>query len=144
MPNVGVDDFGSLQQDQAVCARFSSFGAPESFHKRGSLDQCCVRVSLYKGQDSKTCSAVCGTVSRGQSTLRHRRKSSNTSNADLFNSLPVSGAFLIPYVIMLVICGLPLFFFELSFGQFASVGPITIWRVSPFFRGESNLTAWEH
>ena len=107
-------------------------------------DQCCVRVSLYKGQDSKTCSAVCGTVSRGQSTLRHRRKSSNTSNADLFNSLPVSGAFLIPYVIMLVICGLPLFFFELSFGQFASVGPITIWRVSPFFRGESNLTAWEH
>ncbi|XP_076468163.1 sodium-dependent proline transporter-like [Babylonia areolata] len=45
------------------------------------------------------------------------------------------GAFLIPYVIMLIICGLPLFFFELSFGQFASVGPITIWRVSPFFRG---------
>ena len=61
----------------------------------------------------------------------------------MFNSLHVSGAFLIPYVIMLVICGLPLFFFELSFGQFASVGPITIWRVSPFFRGESNLTAWE-
>ncbi|KAL8582804.1 hypothetical protein ACOMHN_066820 [Nucella lapillus] len=45
------------------------------------------------------------------------------------------GAFLIPYIIMLVICGLPLFFFELSFGQFASIGPITIWRVSPFFRG---------
>ncbi|KAK7097592.1 sodium-dependent proline transporter-like [Littorina saxatilis] len=45
------------------------------------------------------------------------------------------GAFLIPYVIMLIICGLPLFFFELSFGQFASIGPITIWRVSPIFRG---------
>ncbi|CAL1536856.1 unnamed protein product, partial [Lymnaea stagnalis] len=45
------------------------------------------------------------------------------------------GAFLIPYVITLAICGLPLFFMELSFGQFASLGPITIWRVSPFFVG---------
>ncbi|GFO09284.1 sodium-dependent proline transporter-like [Plakobranchus ocellatus] len=46
------------------------------------------------------------------------------------------GAFLVPYVIMLVICGLPLFFLELAFGQFASLGPITIWRVSPIFTGK--------
>ncbi|CAG5117132.1 unnamed protein product [Candidula unifasciata] len=45
------------------------------------------------------------------------------------------GAFLIPYVIMLVICGLPLFFMELAFGQFGSLGPITIWRVCPLFTG---------
>lgn len=45
------------------------------------------------------------------------------------------GAFLIPYVIMLFLCGLPLFFLELSFGQFASLGPITIWRVAPIFTG---------
>ncbi|KAK7485579.1 hypothetical protein BaRGS_00023154, partial [Batillaria attramentaria] len=45
------------------------------------------------------------------------------------------GAFLIPYVLMLILCGLPLFFLELAFGQFASIGPITIWRISPFFRG---------
>lgn len=45
------------------------------------------------------------------------------------------GAFLIPYAIMLVIAGIPLFFFELSFGQFASEGPVTVWKVSPFFMG---------
>lgn len=45
------------------------------------------------------------------------------------------GAFLIPYCIMLVICGLPLFFFELAMGQFASEGPITVWKVNPIFYG---------
>ncbi|XP_045625896.1 sodium-dependent proline transporter-like isoform X2 [Procambarus clarkii] len=45
------------------------------------------------------------------------------------------GAFLIPYVIMLCITGLPLFFFELSLGQFGREGPITIWKVVPLFQG---------
>ncbi|XP_041357404.1 sodium-dependent proline transporter-like [Gigantopelta aegis] len=45
------------------------------------------------------------------------------------------GAFIIPYVVMLILAGLPLFFFELSLGQFASLGPISIWRVNPLFKG---------
>lgn len=45
------------------------------------------------------------------------------------------GAFLIPYLIMLGICGLPLYYFELAFGQFGNLGPITIWRVCPLFKG---------
>jgi len=45
------------------------------------------------------------------------------------------GAFLIPYFTMLVICGLPIFFMELAFGQFASLGPIAIWKVCPIFKG---------
>ncbi|XP_054769988.2 sodium- and chloride-dependent neutral and basic amino acid transporter B(0+)-like [Lytechinus pictus] len=45
------------------------------------------------------------------------------------------GAFLIPYIVMLVFAGLPLFFMEVSFGQYCSQGPITCWRAIPMFRG---------
>lgn len=45
------------------------------------------------------------------------------------------GAFLIPYVIFLVLCGMPLFFLETTYGQFASLSPITVWRMSPLFKG---------
>lgn len=45
------------------------------------------------------------------------------------------GAFLIPYTIMLLFVGIPLFFMELAFGQFASEGPVTIWKISPLFTG---------
>ncbi|XP_042907514.1 sodium- and chloride-dependent glycine transporter 1 isoform X3 [Parasteatoda tepidariorum] len=45
------------------------------------------------------------------------------------------GAFLIPYVIMMLFVGLPLFLMELSFGQYASEGPVTIWKICPLFQG---------
>jgi len=45
------------------------------------------------------------------------------------------GAFLVPYIIMLSIAGLPIFFMEMAFGQFASLGPISIWRCCPLMKG---------
>ncbi|BFZ13660.1 hypothetical protein BsWGS_16699 [Bradybaena similaris] len=45
------------------------------------------------------------------------------------------GAFLIPFFVMLFITGIPLVFLELSFGQFASSGVVSIWMVSPIFQG---------
>nr|XP_025712474.1 sodium- and chloride-dependent glycine transporter 1 isoform X3 [Callorhinus ursinus]XP_025712475.1 sodium- and chloride-dependent glycine transporter 1 isoform X3 [Callorhinus ursinus] len=46
-----------------------------------------------------------------------------------------SSAFMFPYFIMLIFCGIPLFFMELSFGQFASQGCLGVWRISPMFKG---------
>nr|XP_033783187.1 sodium-dependent proline transporter isoform X1 [Geotrypetes seraphini] len=45
------------------------------------------------------------------------------------------GAFLVPYFIMLAICGIPIFFMELSLGQFSSLGPLSVWKISPLFKG---------
>ncbi|KAI1890543.1 hypothetical protein AGOR_G00154770 [Albula goreensis] len=45
------------------------------------------------------------------------------------------GAFLIPYIVMLAVAGLPLFFMECSLGQFSSQGPITVWKAVPILQG---------
>ncbi|KAK2168161.1 hypothetical protein LSH36_20g15015 [Paralvinella palmiformis] len=46
------------------------------------------------------------------------------------------GAFVIPFLVMLLLVGFPLMFMELSFGQYASLGPIAIFdRFCPLFHG---------
>ena len=47
-----------------------------------------------------------------------------------------SGAFLIPYVISLVLMGLPVFLFEMGAGQFSAEGPVSVWKLCPLFQGE--------
>ncbi|KAG8230299.1 hypothetical protein J437_LFUL008490 [Ladona fulva] len=42
--------------------------------------------------------------------------------------MKLNGAFLIPYTLMLVFGGLPLFYMELALGQFHRSGCLTIWR----------------
>ena len=54
---------------------------------------------------------------------------------NLFVFCRVSATFLIPYVLMLILAGLPLFLMEMAFGQFASCGPISVWNAVPMFRG---------
>lgn len=51
-------------------------------------------------------------------------------------NVPLLGAFLVPYCIMLIVGGIPLFYMELALGQFNRKGAITCWgRLCPLFKG---------
>ncbi|RXG52435.1 Sodium-dependent nutrient amino acid transporter 1, partial [Armadillidium vulgare] len=45
------------------------------------------------------------------------------------------GAFLIPYLLVLLFVGRPLYYMELCMGQFASYGNVEVWNVVPAFKG---------
>lgn len=45
------------------------------------------------------------------------------------------GAFLIPYAVMVVVLGIPLFMLESSLGQFASLGATAVFKISPLWKG---------
>ncbi|XP_067652464.1 sodium- and chloride-dependent glycine transporter 1-like [Haliotis asinina] len=45
------------------------------------------------------------------------------------------GAFLIPFIVCLVLCGLPLFFLEVAVGQFSGKSATHVWSVCPVMKG---------
>ncbi|RDD36654.1 Sodium- and chloride-dependent glycine transporter 2 [Trichoplax sp. H2] len=46
------------------------------------------------------------------------------------------GAFLIPYCIMLILVGIPIFFMELTIGQYSQEGPLKVWEnIFPLLKG---------
>lgn len=48
-----------------------------------------------------------------------------------------AGAFLIPYILMAIFGGVPLFYMELALGQFHRTGAISIWKhICPIFKGK--------
>ena len=49
----------------------------------------------------------------------------------------LTGAFLIPYLLMMMFVGIPLFMLEVTIGQYSSSGPIMVWEASPLFKGKA-------
>ncbi|XP_055540272.1 sodium- and chloride-dependent glycine transporter 1 isoform X2 [Wyeomyia smithii] len=45
------------------------------------------------------------------------------------------GAFLVPYLLMLFLCGIPLFFLEVCLGQFSGTGCVTVFKIVPLLKG---------
>ena len=46
------------------------------------------------------------------------------------------GAFVIPYIIVLVLVGKPIYFLEMLIGQFSSRGSVKVYDLSPAMRGK--------
>ncbi|BFZ08268.1 hypothetical protein BsWGS_11307 [Bradybaena similaris] len=45
------------------------------------------------------------------------------------------GAFLIPYIVSVIFAGIPMYFMELALGQWLSVGGLTVWKITPIWKG---------
>lgn len=52
----------------------------------------------------------------------------------------LAGAFLIPYFLLVIIGGVPLFFLECAVGQFMGVSGFRAWAICPLFQGKSPNT----
>lgn len=45
------------------------------------------------------------------------------------------GVFLIPYMLIVIVGGIPIFFLEIALGQFMKAGSINVWNIAPLFKG---------
>lgn len=45
------------------------------------------------------------------------------------------GVFLIPYMLIVFVGGIPVFFLEIALGQFMKAGSINVWNIAPLFKG---------
>ena len=67
----------------------------------------------------------------------HNDDDDDTQRMWLYNMVLPSAVFLIPYVIMLLCTGLPIFFMELVLGQYTGLGPSILFpNMAPILAGK--------
>lgn len=44
-----------------------------------------------------------------------------------------------PYVLAIILGGIPMFFMELAVGQFLTIGGLGVWKITPIFKGFYNI-----
>lgn len=71
-----------------------------------------------------------------QSNKTHANNNDTNSTYIYLLLFLIPGAFLIPYLTMLGIAGIPIFLLEVSLGQFASQGPVSVWKCIPALQGK--------
>ena len=54
----------------------------------------------------------------------------------VYGAFKLTGCFLIPYLICLVVAGVPVLILEIGVGQYTSQGGITAWKICPLFQGK--------
>lgn len=92
--------------------------------------ECCVVLS--------TSFSIMEIVWQSLSSRNNHYDASNVVNplhANVWTSVFLIGAFLLPYFVCLITGGIPIFFLEVGLGQFMSEGGITAWNICPVFRG---------
>ena len=47
------------------------------------------------------------------------------------------GVFLIPYFILLILIGMPLYCLDICLGQFSGRSAISVWKICPLFTGKA-------
>lgn len=59
----------------------------------------------------------------------------NRGECDHVMNMCVAGVFLIPYLLIVFIGGIPVFFLEIALGQFMKQGGVSAWNIAPLFKG---------
>lgn len=44
-----------------------------------------------------------------------------------------------PYVLAIILGGIPMFFMELAVGQFLTIGGLGVWKLTPIFKGKNTF-----
>lgn len=84
----------------------------------------------------KSCLGCCIVASNNVHLLQNNsRRTVFEIMVNIKKIIKFPGAFLLPYLIFMILCAIPLFFLEMAYAQFSNLGPGKAWICVPLLRG---------